>query len=82
MFAMYLLQVIKTTEYGWVQEDGLKPLWFVGPQFPPSLTRASRKRNTEWRKPLGMMLIQRSQMQRKLSLRSQCAPVERRHLKV
>lgn len=41
------------TEYGWVQEDGLKPLWFVGPQLPPSLTRASRKRKHRVEKTVG-----------------------------
>ena len=32
------------TEYGWIEKDGLKPLWFDGPQLPPSLTREGRKR--------------------------------------
>ena len=30
-------------EYGWVNNEGLKPCWFTCPQLPPSLTRRTKK---------------------------------------
>merc|ERR1712150_89664 len=46
-----------------------------------ALQEQVEKESTEWRKPLGMRLIQRSQIQRNLLLKSQCVLIERRHLK-
>ena len=30
-------------EYGWINNEGLKPCWFTCPQLPPSLTKKTKK---------------------------------------
>ena len=42
------VQTLDPEEFGWKLTDGeLKPLWFNGDQFPPSITRRRQGKQTD-----------------------------------